>query len=58
MDVTTDAEGEIAPSILQSPDANDCGKSFCPHCEALKDQLKKLSYCLSVAQRLTIIEAS
>ena len=51
-------EGGDPPLFMQPPDANGCGNSPCPTCEALKDQLFKLSCCLAVAQRLTIIEVS
>lgn len=58
MDLTTNKlEGIDAPSLLQPPDANDCGCPSCPNCEALKDRLKKLSYCLAVAQRLSDMHA-
>ncbi|WP_157129867.1 hypothetical protein [Burkholderia pseudomallei] len=49
-------EDRQPPLSMQPPDANGCGNLPCPTCEVLKDQLFKLSCCLAVAQRLTIIE--
>jgi hypothetical protein len=58
MDLTNNRdEGIEVPSLLQPPNANDCDVPSCRNCEALKDRLKQLSYCLAVAQRLTNIEA-
>jgi len=57
MDVITNAQSGVdLPSFLQPPDLQDCGPLSCPNCEVLKDRLKKLSYCLAVAQRLSDVE--
>jgi len=44
----------VSPSQL----SNDCQKPVCASCEALKDRLRKLSYCLAVAQRLSNLEVA
>lgn len=40
------------PLLLQPPDARACESPKCPNCELLKEQLRKLTYCLAVAQRI------
>lgn len=52
------SEGIEVPSLMQPPDANDCCQPSCPNCLMLMDRLKKLSYCLAVAQRLSDVEAA
>jgi len=56
MEITTSHGNDtgVAP-VLKPPDVGDCGDR-CKNCEMLKEQLRKLSYCLAVAQRLSHIE--
>lgn len=57
MDITKNIREDIeVPSLLQPPDTSECDKGDCPNCAMLIDQLKKLSYCLAVAQRLASME--
>jgi hypothetical protein len=58
MDVINNTR-EIADftAFLDPPDLAECEEAVCKNCQLLKDRLKKLSYCLAVAQRLSDVES-